>query len=90
MGQKRLHIEHRKLMRKPVDHVEAHPRPDDVFEWHYVITGPEESDYAGGIYWGKLIFPPEYPMKVGTRPRARPPARARSPPARRRSRPRST
>jgi ubiquitin-conjugating enzyme E2 J2 len=25
--------------------------------------GPPETPYAGGVYWGKLVFPPEYPYK---------------------------
>ncbi|KAK7755110.1 Ubiquitin-conjugating enzyme E2 6 [Diatrype stigma] len=30
--------------------------------WHYIITGPEETPYHGGQYWGTLIFPPNYPF----------------------------
>lgn len=64
MGQRRLMIEHKKLQKNPVEFIEARPREDDVFEWHYVITGPPDSPYAGGLYWGKLVFPPQFPMKV--------------------------
>ena len=30
--------------------------------WHYIITGPENTPYHGGQYWGTLIFPPNYPF----------------------------
>lgn len=32
--------------------------------WHYVLHDlPAESPYLGGVYWGKLVFPKEYPLK---------------------------
>ena len=33
------------------------------FQRHYVIRGPPDSSYEGGLYHGKLVFPKEYPMK---------------------------
>lgn len=30
--------------------------------WHYIITGPEDTPYHGGQYWGTLIFPNNYPF----------------------------
>lgn len=30
--------------------------------WHYIITGPEDTPYHGGQYWGTLMFPPNYPF----------------------------
>lgn len=30
--------------------------------WHYIITGPEDTPYHGGQYWGTLVFPPNYPF----------------------------
>jgi len=35
----------------------------DILEWHYVITGPPGTPYEGGLFWGKLKFPSEYPFK---------------------------
>lgn len=35
----------------------------NVLEWHYVLSGPSDSVYAGGVYHGKLVFPPQYPFK---------------------------
>jgi ubiquitin-conjugating enzyme E2 J2 len=35
----------------------------DIFSrWHYIITGPENTPYHGGQYWGTLIFPANYPF----------------------------
>lgn len=32
--------------------------------WHYVLHDlPAEAPYLGGVYWGKLVFPKEYPLK---------------------------
>ncbi|PIO65589.1 hypothetical protein TELCIR_12728 [Teladorsagia circumcincta] len=36
---------------------------DNLFEWHFTVRGPLESDFDGGIYHGRILFPPEYPMK---------------------------
>jgi hypothetical protein len=30
--------------------------------WHYAFHGPPATPYVGGLYWGKLIFPPNYPL----------------------------
>lgn len=33
-----------------------------TYRWHYIITGPEDTPYHGGQYWGTLIFPSNYPF----------------------------
>ena len=35
----------------------------NIFEWHFLIYGLADCPYEGGFYHGKLLFPPEYPMK---------------------------
>lgn len=35
----------------------------NILEWRFVIEGPPDSPYAGGLYLGKLKFPDQYPMK---------------------------
>jgi len=52
-----------RLQKNPPDHIEATPLDSDILTWHYVITGPADSPYAGGVYHGKLLFPPQYPFK---------------------------
>ena len=36
---------------------------DNLFEWHFTVRGPPDSDFAGGRYHGRITLPPEYPMK---------------------------
>ncbi len=59
----RLRKEYAKMIREPVDGIEAVPREENLLEWHYVIIGPRDSPYEGGQYWGRLVFPKEYPYK---------------------------
>lgn len=41
----------------------AYPLEDNLFEWHFTIRGPPSTDFEGGIYHGRILLPPEYPMK---------------------------
>ena len=41
----------------------AEPLPSNILEWHYVVSGPDDSLYRGGRYHGKLVFPSEFPFK---------------------------
>ncbi|KAL1208300.1 putative ubiquitin-conjugating enzyme E2 33 [Cardamine amara subsp. amara] len=60
---KRLQKEYRALQKEPVSHVVARPSPNDILEWHYVLEGSDGTPFAGGFYYGKIKFPPEYPYK---------------------------
>ncbi|KAK6911789.1 Ubiquitin-conjugating enzyme E2 [Dillenia turbinata] len=60
---KRLQKEYRALCKEPVPHVVARPSPTDILEWHYVLEGSEGTPFAGGYYYGKIKFPPNYPFK---------------------------
>ena len=44
-------------------YIVAEPLPSNILEWHYVVRGPEDSLYRGGLYHGKLVFPSEFPFK---------------------------
>jgi ubiquitin-conjugating enzyme E2 J2 len=59
----RLQKEFRALCKEPVPHVLARPSPTDILEWHYVLEGSENTPFEGGVYHGKVKFPPEYPFK---------------------------
>lgn len=41
----------------------AVPLQDNLFEWHFSVRGPPDSDFDGGVYHGRIVLPPEYPMK---------------------------
>ncbi len=42
----------------------AIPLEDNLFEWHFTLRGPPSpSPYANGIYHGRIILPPTYPLQ---------------------------
>ncbi|KAI7842164.1 hypothetical protein COHA_004187 [Chlorella ohadii] len=49
--------------REPVPQITAHPAPNNLLEWHYVLEGSKGTDFEGGCYHGKVIFPAQYPYK---------------------------
>ena len=59
---KRLMKEAQEL-KEPTEQYHAQPLDDNLFEWHFTLRGPVDSDFNGGIYHGRIILPPEYPMK---------------------------
>ncbi|VDL98845.1 unnamed protein product [Schistocephalus solidus] len=59
----RLQQDYLRLTRDPVPYVVAHPLHSNMFEWHYVVSGPPDSVYSGGYYHGKFIFPKDYPFR---------------------------
>jgi len=64
MATKRLRKELIKFQKEPPPGVIAEPDEANILKWYYVIRGPKESPYEGGVYVGKLVFPSEYPMKA--------------------------
>ena len=52
-----------KEINKPTAHFFAQPLEENLFEWHFTVRGPSDTPFAGGRYHGRIIFPPEYPMK---------------------------
>lgn len=68
MGEKgaltRLRRECSHIQSEKIPHVVARPTEKNMLIWYYVLHDlPLESPYAGGVYWGKLVFPKEYPLK---------------------------
>ncbi|KAH3767077.1 Ubiquitinconjugating enzyme subfamily protein [Pelomyxa schiedti] len=59
---KRLKKEWQEILQSPIDHVLTRPHPENILEWHYVLLGPMDTVYQGGIYWGIVRFPPTYPL----------------------------
>lgn len=45
---RRIHADIRELEKDPSDQYEARPLEDNLFEWHFTIRGPKETDFAGG------------------------------------------
>ena len=63
MATRRLRKELLQLQQDPpsADMVAA-PLDADILTWHYAFRGPPQTPYEGGVYVGKLKFPPAYPM----------------------------
>ncbi|GFN91760.1 ubiquitin-conjugating enzyme e2 j2 [Plakobranchus ocellatus] len=59
----RLKQDFMRIMKDPVPYIQAAPLPSNILEWHYIVEGPENSAYEGGLYHGKLVFPREFPFK---------------------------
>ena len=60
---RRIQADIRELSLDPSDQYTAAPLEHDMFEWHFTIRGAPETDFAGGIYHGRILLPPEYPLK---------------------------
>lgn len=59
---KRLTKEYANIQKSPPPYIVAHPSESNILEWHYILTGPPDTPYDGGQYWGTLMFPPDYPF----------------------------
>ncbi|KAK3606740.1 hypothetical protein CHS0354_036539 [Potamilus streckersoni] len=59
---KRLMKEAQEL-RNPTEQYYAQPLEENLFEWHFTIRGPSDSEFETGIYHGRIVLPPDYPMK---------------------------
>lgn len=59
---KRLTREYKNISENPPPYITAHPSESNILEWHYILTGPEDTPYHQGQYWGTLVFPSNYPF----------------------------
>lgn len=50
-------------LKDPTEEYYAKPLDDNLFEWHFTVHGSPDTEYSGGVYHGRIILPPEYPMK---------------------------
>ncbi|CEP00848.1 E2 ubiquitin-conjugating enzyme [Plasmodiophora brassicae] len=41
----------------------AAPLDDNMFDWHFTIRGPRDTEFEGGIYHGRIVLPSDYPFK---------------------------
>ena len=42
--------------------VGVQPHPEDHREWHFVLSGPDDTPFQGGQYHGRPNFPKNYPF----------------------------
>lgn len=66
MAIRRLTREYNNIMSNPVEGVLAKPMEDNILSWRFLVDGPKGSVYENGKYYGKLEFPPNYPLKPPT------------------------
>lgn len=59
----RLRREYANIQSEKIPHIIARPTEKSILVWHYVLHDLTEVPYMGGVYWGKLVFPKEYPLK---------------------------
>lgn len=34
-----------------------------MFDWHFTLRGPRDTEFEGGIYHGRILLPSDYPFK---------------------------
>ena len=52
------------LIQEPCPQIKAHPNPNNILEWHYVIEGHKGSDFEGGVYHGDSSFPKDCSLEA--------------------------
>ncbi|EAW14499.1 ubiquitin-conjugating enzyme E2 [Aspergillus clavatus NRRL 1] len=62
---RRLLKEASELSSSPSPYFHAHPVSDsNLYDWHFTLAGPPApSPYAHGIYHGRIVLPPTYPLR---------------------------
>lgn len=51
------------ISNSPSSDYAAHPLETDLFEWHFTLRGPPNSVYSEGLYHGRIVLPPTYPLR---------------------------
>jgi ubiquitin-conjugating enzyme E2 J1 len=59
---KRITREYQDLIKQPSPYFIAAPLKLNLFEWHFTLRGPRDSEFQGGKYHGKLLLPSDYPF----------------------------
>ncbi|KAI0167190.1 ubiquitin-conjugating enzyme/RWD-like protein [Pestalotiopsis sp. NC0098] len=60
---RRIMKEAAELSSSPSPDYTAEPLESDLFEWHFTLRGPPNSAFAEGIYHGRIVLPPTYPLR---------------------------
>ncbi|OLN95451.1 Ubiquitin-conjugating enzyme E2 J1 [Colletotrichum chlorophyti] len=60
---RRILREAQEMSNSPSPDYTATPLESDLFEWHFTFRGPPNSSYSEGIYHGRIVLPPTYPLR---------------------------
>ncbi|KAJ4309625.1 hypothetical protein N0V84_011408, partial [Fusarium piperis] len=60
---RRILKEAAELSSSPSADYTAEPLESDLFEWHFTLRGPPNSVYSNGLYHGRIVLPPTYPLR---------------------------
>ncbi|GMH33135.1 hypothetical protein BSKO_00969 [Bryopsis sp. KO-2023] len=60
---KRILQEMKEMQQDNASEFVAEALEDNIFEWHFVIRGPPDTEFEGGLYHGRILLPSDYPFK---------------------------
>jgi ubiquitin-conjugating enzyme E2 G1 len=63
---KRLQKEFKSLTENPYNEFSFSLNEDNIFKWDFIIFGPNDTPYEGGVFTAQMLFPKEYPNKPPT------------------------
>lgn len=59
----RIRLELKEMNESPPANCSAGIYKDDIYKWQATIIGPDDSPYAGGIFYVMIEFPKKYPFQ---------------------------
>lgn len=62
-GVKRILQEVKEMQSNPSEDYMSLPLEENIFEWQFAIRGPQDTEFEGGIFHGRIQLPAEYPFK---------------------------
>ena len=62
MAMKRLALEYKSICKDVNTFYSIVPSEDDFLKWEFIVMGPPDTIYEGGMFSGYIIFPSNYPI----------------------------